>query len=32
MNDTERVQVAGLHVAAVLHRLIEDEALPGSGV
>ena len=32
MNDTERVQVAGLHVAAVLHRFIEDEALPGSGV
>ena len=29
---TERVQVGGLAVAAVLHRFVEEEALPGSGV
>ena len=28
----ERVQVGGLSVASVLHRFVEDEALPGSGV
>ncbi|HEY0837496.1 MAG TPA: malate synthase G [Azospirillum sp.] len=29
---TERIQVGELQVAAELHRFIEDEALPGSGV
>ncbi len=29
---TERVQVGGLEVAEVLHRFVEREALPGSGV
>jgi len=29
---TDRVQVGGLSVAAELHRFIEDEALPGTGV
>ena len=28
----ERVQVGGLSVASVLHRFVQDEALPGSGV
>ena len=29
---TERIQVGGLQVAAELHRFIENEALPGTGV
>ena len=29
---SERVTVAGLAVAAGLHRFVEDEALPGYGV
>ncbi len=29
---TERVQVAGLAVAAALHRFVAEEALPGSGI
>ena len=29
---TERIQVGGLQVAAELHRFIETEALPGTGV
>ena len=29
---TERVQVGGLAVAAVLHRFVTEEALPGSGI
>ena len=29
---TERIQVGGLQVATELHRFIEDEALPGTGV
>ena len=29
---TERVQVGGLDVAAVLHRFVSEEALPGSGL
>ena len=29
---TERVQVGGLEVAKALHRFVEEEALPGSGV
>jgi malate synthase len=28
----QRVQIGGLSVAASLHRFVEDEALPGSGV
>ncbi|GAB3918806.1 hypothetical protein GCM10027613_21470 [Microlunatus endophyticus] len=32
MSDTERVEVAGLSVAAGLHRFVEDVALPGSGL
>ena len=28
----ERIQVAGLSVAKVLHAFIEQEALPGTGV
>lgn len=29
---TERVQIGGLSVAASLHRFVEEEALPGSGL
>ncbi len=29
---SERVQIGGLDVAAVLHRFVSEEALPGSGV
>ncbi len=29
---TDRVQTGGLDVAASLHRFVEDEALPGSGL
>jgi malate synthase len=29
---TERIQVGGLQVAAELHRFIENEALPGTGI
>ncbi len=29
---TERVQLGGLSIAASLHRFVEEEALPGSGV
>ncbi|WP_431855834.1 malate synthase G [Azospirillum sp.] len=29
---TERIQVGGLQIAAELHRFIENEALPGTGV
>ena len=32
MSDRDQVELAGLSVASVLHRFIEDEALPGSGV
>ena len=32
MSDTERVQVAGLSVAAGLYRFVEDVALPDSGL
>ena len=32
MGETQEVEVAGLRVADVLHRFIEEEALPGSGV
>jgi malate synthase len=32
MSDRDPVEVAGLSVAGVLHRFIEEEALPGSGV
>ncbi|MCW2821200.1 MAG: malate synthase, partial [Marmoricola sp.] len=28
----QRVQIGGLSVAASLHRFVEEEALPGSGV
>jgi malate synthase len=29
---TQRVQVGGLSVAAELHRFVNEEALPGSGI
>ena len=32
MSSPSRVQIGGLSIAAPLHRFIEEEALPGSGV
>ena len=32
MSDQDEVEIAGLSVAGVLYRFIEEEALPGSGV
>ena len=32
MSDVERVSVAGLKVAKVLHDFVVDEALPGTGI
>ncbi len=29
---TERIQIHGLHVATSLHRFVEDQVLPGTGV